>query len=105
VKNIDYLRYVENTRIFYSEKLGLHRMKDETGTGPVLVSTNCKYRLPLTYPDTVSVGAKITNIEENRFWMKYRVVSHHHRRIAAKVTARPYCTIIARAGTLQSRMI
>ena len=84
VNNIVYFRYFESARILYSEKLGLHRMKDETGIGPILGSTSCKYKLPLTYPDTVSVGAKITAIESDRFWMKYAVVSHRHRRIAAE---------------------
>jgi acyl-CoA thioester hydrolase len=84
VNNIVYFRYFESARILYSEKLGLHRMKDETGIGPILGSTSCKYKLPLTYPDTVSVGAKITGVEVDRFWMKYVVVSHLHQRIAAE---------------------
>jgi acyl-CoA thioester hydrolase len=84
VNNIVYFRYFESARILYSEKLGLHRMKDETGIGPILASTSCKYKLPLTYPDTVSVGAKITGIEGDRFWMNYVVVSHRHQRIAAE---------------------
>lgn len=84
VNNIVYFRYFESARILYSEKLGLHKMKDETGIGPILGSTSCKYKLPLTYPDTVSVGAKITAIESDRFWMKYAVVSHRHRRVAAE---------------------
>jgi len=84
VNNVVYFRYFESARIRYSEKLGLHRMKDETGIGPILGSTSCKYKLPLTYPDMVSVGAKITSIEEDRIWMKYVIVSHRHQRIAAE---------------------
>ena len=84
VNNIVYFRYFESARILYSEKLGLHRLKDETGIGPILGSTSCKYKLPLTYPDTLSVGAKITGIESDRFWMKYVIVSRRHRRIAAE---------------------
>src|SRR6202158_2215842 len=83
VNNIVYFRYFESARILYSEKLELHRMKEETGIGPILGSPSCKYKLPLPYPDPVSVGAKITAIESDRFWMKYLVVSHRHRRIAA----------------------
>ncbi len=84
VNNVAYFRYFESARILYAEELGLHRMKDETGIGPILGSTSCKYRLPLTYPDTVSVGAKITDIAEDRFTMKYVVVSHKHQKIAAE---------------------
>jgi acyl-CoA thioester hydrolase len=84
VNNVAYFRYFESARIRYSEKLGLYKHKDETGIGPILGSTSCKYRLPLTYPDTVSVGTKITDIAEDRFTMKYVVVSHKHQKIAAE---------------------
>jgi len=84
VNNIVYFRYFESARILYSEKLGLHKLRDETGIGPILGSTSCKYRLPLTYPDTVSVGAKVTDIAEDRFSMKYLVVSHRHQKVAAE---------------------
>jgi acyl-CoA thioester hydrolase len=84
VNNTAYFRYFESARIRYSEKLGLYKHKDETGIGPILGSASCKYRLPLTYPDTVSVGAKITEIAEDRFTMKYVVVSHKHQKIAAE---------------------
>ncbi len=84
VNNVAYFRYFEGARIQYSVTLGLHKYKDETGIGPILGSTSCKYRLPLTYPDTVSVGAKITEIAEDRFTMKYLVVSHKYQKIAAE---------------------
>jgi len=84
VNNVAYFRYFESARIVYSEKLGLHEHKERTGIGPILGSTSCKYKLPLTYPDTVSVGAKITGVEGDRFWMKYVVVSRRHQRIAAE---------------------
>lgn len=84
VNNVAYFRYFESARILYSEKLGLHKYKDETGIGPILGSTSCKYRLPLTYPDTVSVGAKVIDIAQDRFTMQYMVVSHKHQKIAAE---------------------
>jgi len=84
VNNVAYFRYFESARILYSEKLGLHELKDETGIGPILGSTSCKYRLPLTYPDTISVGAKVIDIAEDRFTMKYVIVSHQHQKIAAE---------------------
>lgn len=84
VNNVAYFRYFESARIRYSEKLGLHRLKEQTGIGPILGSTSCKYKLPLTYPDTVSVGAKITDMTEDRFTMVYVVVSHKHQKIAAE---------------------
>lgn len=84
VNNVAYFRYIESARIAYSEKLGLHLLKEQTGIGPILGSASCKYKIPLTYPDTVSVGAKVTALEEDRFTMKYVIVSHKHQKIAAE---------------------
>jgi acyl-CoA thioester hydrolase len=84
VNNVAYLRYFENARIAYSAKLELHIHREQTGIGPILGSVRCIYKLPLTYPDTVSVGAKITDIAEDRFTMKHLVVSHRHQKIAAE---------------------
>jgi len=84
VNNVAYFRYFESARIVYSEKLGLHQYKEQTGIGPILGSTSCRYRLPLSYPDTVSVGTKIIGMEEDRFTMQYVVVSRRHGKVAAE---------------------
>jgi acyl-CoA thioester hydrolase len=84
VNNVVYFRYFESARIAYSEKIGLQKHKEKTGIGPILGSTSCKYKLPLTYPDTVSVGAKVTGMEEDRFMMSYVIMSHRHQKIAAE---------------------
>ena len=84
VNNVAYFRYFESARILYSEKLGLHQLREQTGIGPILGSASCRYKLPLTYPDTISVGAKVTEMAEDRFTMKYVIVSHKHQKIAAE---------------------
>jgi acyl-CoA thioester hydrolase len=84
VNNIVYFRYFESARMAYFHELDIWSYMEETGIGPILASTQCKFRIPLSYPDTVSVGTSITNVEEDRFLMKYAVISHQHRRIAAE---------------------
>jgi acyl-CoA thioester hydrolase len=84
VNNVVYFRYFESARIAYSVKIGLHALREQTGIGPILGSTGCKYKLPLTYPDTVSVGARTVNVGEDRFTMKYAIVSHRYEKIAAE---------------------
>ena len=84
VNNIAYFRYFQKARVEYSMKTGLHMYKDETGIGPILGSASCKYKYPLTYPDVVSVGAKISHFKEDRITTKYVVVSHRHQKIAAE---------------------
>ena len=76
VNNIVYFRYFESARMAYFRELGIWDYMHETGIGPILASTQCKFKIPLTYPDTVSVGARITEIEVYRFLMNYVLVSH-----------------------------
>lgn len=84
VNNIVYLRYFESARIAYFERLQLIEFMNETGIGPILASVQCKFKIPLTYPDTVSVGTRISQIEDDRFVMEYAVVSQKHQKLAAE---------------------
>jgi acyl-CoA thioester hydrolase len=83
VNNIIYFRYFESVRIAYFEKLKFIEYARQTGIGPILASTECRYKIPLHYPDTVSVGTKILSMEEDRFVMGYEVYSHAYSKIAA----------------------
>ena len=84
VNNIVYFRYFESARMAYFHRVGFWDYMDETGVGPILASTQCRFRLPLTYPDTVSVGARVAEVEGDRFTMKYVVVSQGQRKVAAE---------------------
>jgi len=83
VNNIIYFKYFESARISYFEKIDFLEVMNETGIGPILASTQCKYKIPLTYPDHITVGAKVDTMEKERFIMKYAVISHKHEKIAA----------------------
>ena len=84
VNNIVYFRYFESARIAYFEKMDLIGYMIETGTGPILATTSCKFKIPLSYPDKVLIGAKVVSIEEDRFIMNYLVVSTKHQKVAAE---------------------
>jgi len=84
VNNIVYFRYFETARMACFEKLGLWELTRTTGIGPILHSTRCRFRIPLAFPDTVTVGTHIGDIGTDRFLMHYRVVSHRHAKIAAE---------------------
>ena len=55
----------------------------ETRVSSILASTQCKFIYPLTYPDSISVGVKVDAMADQYFTMKYAVVSHRHKRLAA----------------------
>lgn len=84
VNNVIYFRYIENARIAYWDRVEAWQLMEKTGVGTVLASAHCTYRRSLTYPDTVSVGAKVTRVESDRFTMVYQVVSHRIGKIAAE---------------------
>jgi acyl-CoA thioester hydrolase len=64
-------------------ELGLGQIEQSDDVGPILHSASCRFRIPLTYPDTVTVGACIGDVGEDRFVMLYRAVSHRYDAVAA----------------------
>lgn len=75
INNIYYLRYFESARIQYFQEIGINDLKIETGIGPILAQTTCKYLKPLVYPDQIIVGARVTSMGKSSFVMEYIVVS------------------------------
>ncbi len=83
VNNAVYFRYFETARIQCFAELGLSSIEQSDGVGPILHSASCRFRIPLTHPDTVTVGAQIGEVGIDRFVMRYRAVSHQHGAVAA----------------------
>ena len=84
VNNAMYFRYFESARIAYFERMGVVETDGATGIGPILASTSCRFKAPLTYPDTIHVGAKVVDTGSDRFTMQYGVWSVGLGRIAAE---------------------
>ena len=84
VNNAVYFRYFETARIAYFYELEFLVLMETTGVGPILASTQCKFKRPLKYPDTVLVGARGTDILEDRFTTHYRVVSKEQGAVVAE---------------------
>ena len=84
VNNIYYFRYFESGRLDYFARIGYLDHVTHTGLGPILASTQCTFRKPLTYPDTISVGTRVSRMETDRFVMEYLLVSHRLNNVAAE---------------------
>lgn len=84
VNNVVYFKYFESVRISYFERLGIFEEMQNSGIGPILGSTSCRFKAPLTYPDKLIVSTKITSLDEDRFTMKYFVQSNTSGRVAAE---------------------
>jgi acyl-CoA thioester hydrolase len=84
VNNVIYFRYFESARLEYFRRLGWFEYEAETGVGPILAATQARFRRPLTYPDTISVGARVVDVGEDRFTLEHRVVSHTQKAVVTE---------------------
>ena len=87
INNVNYFRYFENARLKYFESIGVIEEMEKTKVGPILGATECKFLLPLTYPDTITVGVIVSQIREKRLTMKYVIYSQKLEKIAAEGSA------------------
>jgi acyl-CoA thioester hydrolase len=84
VNNTVYFRYFESARVAFLEAIGFADGGPGGGVGGILASTHCRFRRPLTYPDTVRVGTRVTEVGEDRFGMDYVVVSSAQDAVVAE---------------------
>ncbi len=83
VNNAVYLSYFEAARMAYLERIKLTLDLAKPGVGPILAETSCRFRLPLTSPDTIDIGARVTQCDQRWFKMDYCVVSRAQGAVAA----------------------
>jgi len=84
VNNTVYLKWCETARVVYLGKIGMWPMIKNEGVGPILASVSCDYRQPVTFPDTVQVGARVSKIGRSSFRMEHVVVSVAQRAVVAE---------------------
>ena len=84
VNNIIYLRWFENARIHYFMRTGFIESMDALGVGPILAEARCRYLVPVTFPDRVTVTVSARDMLKDRFTMDYRLYSERHGRLVAE---------------------
>ncbi|WP_172562029.1 acyl-CoA thioesterase [Vibrio furnissii] len=90
VNNVVYFRYFETARIDYFRHIQLMEDIAITQIGPVLSETQCRYKIPVTFPDTLLVGSRVSDVQADRFSMEYHVVSKK----LGKVTTTGSATVV-----------
>jgi acyl-CoA thioester hydrolase len=84
VNNTVYFRFFESARVAYMSQMGLHaRQIEDDLILPILASTRCDYKVPLTYPDEVLVRATTTKIGRTSFTQSYEIWSTAQNAVAA----------------------
>lgn len=84
VNNAVYFRWFESARLAYFETIGWPDYRRQTGIGPILHSTQARFRAPLTWPDEITASTWVSEIESDRFTMRYEVLSAKLGRVAAE---------------------
>jgi acyl-CoA thioester hydrolase len=98
VNNAAYFRYFESARIACFERIGYASSDGLDGVGPILAATDCRFRIPLTYPDRLLSGTFVEAIAADRFTMRHAIYSHRQADIAAEGSGR-IVSYDYRAGT------
>jgi acyl-CoA thioester hydrolase len=86
VGNVNYFRYFQAAIMAYLEQIGYIAHLEKTDEGVVVGSTDCQFKIPVIYPDTLHVGARATDVEDDRFVLEFCLVSEQHNKVAAKGT-------------------
>jgi acyl-CoA thioester hydrolase len=99
VNNVVYFRYFENARLEYFGRLDWFRLEKELGVGPIVRDTQARFRRPLTYPDTIHIGARLLSLGEDRFTLEHRLLSDR----LGDVAAEGQVTVVAYSYTEQKK--
>ena len=83
VNNTRFFRWFEDVRFAAFIRAGLEEVRGRTGIGPILAHTRCAFRVPVTWPDTILAGVRVTAIDEDRFTMEHTLVSREKDAVAA----------------------
>ncbi|HEX4149289.1 MAG TPA: thioesterase family protein [Pirellulales bacterium] len=87
VNNTIYFRWFETARIAYLERIQLTGREPDSGLGPILANISCQFRRPVTYPDWVQIGSRITRLGRSSFDMEHRLYSEQMAIVAADGTS------------------
>lgn len=84
VGNTVYFEYFQNARIDYMTRLGWFTLMKQEGLGPIVASTQARFRKPVTYPDRIHIGARVVAVESDRVTFEHRLVSERWGDVAAE---------------------
>jgi acyl-CoA thioester hydrolase len=84
VNNINYLQYFESARVEYLMRIGMEAPgKAWSEFGFILSGVECRYKAPVTFPDTLSVGARVSAVADERLVFEHAAYSHKLDKLAA----------------------
>lgn len=88
VNNVVYFRYFETIRIEYLRRIGMLDILAGGNAMPVLAETSARYRRAVTFPDTLTVAARVSEITHYGFNMQYQISSQQQGEVTTEGQAR-----------------
>ena len=83
VNNVAYFRYFEQSRVAFLREVGWMPVGTPTGVGPIVHSTQARFRRPLAYPDALRVGTRLAQVGADRVTLEHAVASGRLGEVAA----------------------
>lgn len=75
INNVSYFKYIQASRVNYWAVCGFQQSFDETGIGPMLLSTGCRFIQPLYFPGNIVVEASVNFIKNTSFGIQHRILN------------------------------
>lgn len=91
VNNAVYFRWFEQARMEYFARCHFLETYERDRVGAILHSTACRFRRPVFHPDTVEIGTRVTDLQDDRFTMEYAVRSLGQGELVAEGT----CVVVS----------
>lgn len=89
INNVVYLRYFESGRVAYLQAIAEHAKQiDYQQVGPVLASIEVQYKRPLFFPDQLSVGTRVSQMDTYSMIMEAAIWSQQQQCISTTARAR-----------------
>jgi acyl-CoA thioester hydrolase len=83
VNNVVFLRWFESARIAYFRQLGM-AVAGRDQHGLILAAVHCDFQRPVTFPDTIHVGSRVTRIGRSSMDVAHAVWSSAQQAIVAQ---------------------
>ena len=84
LNNVVYIRYMESGRVALFRDWDF--MGFDSSIGPILSEVRCRYKAPVTFPDTIRVATRVVrgSRHEYGFELHHLMISHQNQRIVAE---------------------
>ena len=84
VNHTIFLRWLENVRIAWFERVGLAASIADNRLGPILARVECDYRAPVNFPDVIWANVRCTKLGRSSLSLQSEVWSEQRRAIVAE---------------------